>query len=55
MVHSKEAIFISQQKYVTNLLKETSKTTCKPASTLINPNLKLGMIEEDVVVHKGIW
>ncbi|RVW38185.1 Retrovirus-related Pol polyprotein from transposon RE1 [Vitis vinifera] len=42
VAHSKQGIFISQQKYVTDLLKETGKTACKPASTPIDPNLRLG-------------
>ena len=45
VAHSKQGIFISQQKYVTDLLKETGKTTCKPVSTPIEPNLKLGEVE----------
>jgi len=44
----KKEIFISQQKYVIDLLKETRKTTCKPTSTLIDQNMKLGSIGEDI-------
>ena len=40
VAHSKQGTFISQQKYVTDLLKETGKTACKPASIPIDPNLK---------------
>ena len=55
MAHSKKGIFISQQKYIIDLLKETSKTACKPASTLIDPNLKLGNAEEDTAVDKEMY
>ena len=51
VAHSKQGFFffffISPQKYVTDLLKEIGKTTCKSTSTPIDPNLRLGMIEED--------
>ena len=30
VAHSRQGIFISQQKYVMDLLKEIGKTTCKP-------------------------
>ena len=30
VAHSKQRIFISQQKYIMDLLKETEKLTCKP-------------------------
>ena len=55
MAHSKKGIFISQQKYITGLLKETGKTTCKPANTPIDPNLKLGNTEEDTAVDKEMY
>ena len=55
VVHSKKGIFISQQKYITDLLKETGKTTCKPANTPIDPNLKLGNAEEDTAVDKEMY
>ncbi|WVY99969.1 hypothetical protein V8G54_026039 [Vigna mungo] len=53
--HSKKGIFISQQKYITDLLKETGKAACKPASTPLEPNIKLGNAEEDVVVEKEMY
>ncbi|CAJ2640890.1 unnamed protein product [Trifolium pratense] len=52
VAHSKKGIFISQQKYITDLLQETGKTACKPACTPIDPNIKLGNAEEDVAVNK---
>ena len=55
MAHSKQGIFISQQKYVTDLLKETGKTACKPASTPIDPNLRLEEAENDATVDKEMY
>ena len=54
VAHSKRRIFISQQKYVTKLLKETGKLVCKPISTSIDPKHKLGEVEEDIVVDRDI-
>ncbi|KAK2356004.1 hypothetical protein QL285_093367 [Trifolium repens] len=42
VTHSRKGIFISQQKYIVDLLQETGKTACKPACTPIDPNVKLG-------------
>jgi len=52
MAHSKKRIFISQQKYITDLLKETGKIACKPANTPVDPNTKLGSAsaKEDIAV-----
>ena len=55
VAHSKLGIFISQQKYVTNLLKETGKTAYKPASTPIDPNLRLGKAEEDASIDREMY
>ncbi|WVY92731.1 hypothetical protein V8G54_031819 [Vigna mungo] len=55
VAHSKKGIFISQQKYITDLLKETGKAACKPASTPLEPNIKLGNAEKDVVVEKEMY
>ncbi|XP_058767437.1 uncharacterized mitochondrial protein AtMg00810-like [Vicia villosa] len=55
VAHSKKGIFISQQKYITDLLKETGKTACRPASTPVDPNIKLGSAEEDIVVDKEMY
>lgn len=52
MAHSRKGIFISQQKYITYLLKETRKTACKPAIISMDPNLKLDNTEEDVAINK---
>jgi len=55
VAHSKKGIFISQQKYITDLLKETGKTACKPVSTPVDPNIKLGSAEEDNAVNKEMY
>jgi len=55
VAHSKKGIFISQQKYITGLLKETGKTACKPVNTPIDPNLKLGNAKEDTTVDKEMY
>ena len=55
VVHSKKGIFISQQKYIIDLLKETCKTVCIPTSTLVDPNIKLGSAEEDVAMDKEMY
>lgn len=55
VAHSKKGVFISQQKYITDLLKETGKAACKPASTPVDPNIKLGSAEEDVAVDKEMY
>ncbi|RCU30907.1 hypothetical protein DVA81_19785, partial [Acinetobacter baumannii] len=52
VTRSRQGIFISQQKYVVDLLRETGKLACKPASTPIDPNHKLGIANEDMAVDK---
>lgn len=55
VTHSRKGIFISQQKYIANLLKETWKITCKPASIHMDTNIKLGNTQEDVAVDKEMY
>ncbi|KAF5468706.1 hypothetical protein F2P56_012842 [Juglans regia] len=55
VAHSKEGIFISQQKYVTGLLRETGQLACRPVSTPIEPNHKLGEANEDPAVDKEMY
>ncbi|XP_017413067.1 uncharacterized mitochondrial protein AtMg00810-like [Vigna angularis] len=55
VAHSKKGIFISQKKYITDLLKETGKTTCKPTSTPIDPNMKLRNVEEGTAIDKEMY
>lgn len=49
---SKSNIFISQQKYTYDLLRNIDKLICKPASIPIYPNHKLGVTKEDALVDK---
>ena len=55
VAHSKKGIFISQQKYVTDLLKETGKLACKPAPTPIDKNHKLGDTPRNPTVDKETY
>ena len=55
VAYSTQRIFISQQKYVTNLLAKTGKIGCKPFSTLMVPTQKLGEAKEEPVVDKRMY
>jgi hypothetical protein len=55
VAHSRLGIFISPQKYVKDLLEETGKIVCKPKSTPIDLNLRLGKAEEDVAVDREMY
>lgn len=55
VAHSSHGIFISQQKYIANLLKETGKSACKPAPTPIDPNHKLGETKDEAAVDKQMY
>ena len=52
VAYSNEGIFISQRKYILDLLKETGKLGCKPASVPIEQNHKLSIEEESAKVDK---
>ena len=52
VAHSKEGIFISQYKYILDLLEETGTLDCKPASTPIDINVKLGKGQESPPIDK---
>ena len=52
VTYSTQGIFISQQKYVADLLVEIGKIGCKPVSTPMDPNHKLGEAKEELVVDK---
>lgn len=54
VAHSKEDIFVSHQKYVINLLKETGKIRCKLVDTPIEPNHKLREALEDETIDCGM-
>ena len=51
---SKKGIFVSQHKYILDLLKETGKLGCKPIETPIEANHKLGEALEDKGVDRGM-
>ncbi|KAL5823155.1 hypothetical protein ACOSQ4_021055 [Xanthoceras sorbifolium] len=53
VAHSRQGIFISQQKYVIDLLKDTGKLGCKPVDTPIEFNHKLCDLPEDAAVDRG--
>ena len=55
VAYSTQGIFISQQKYVTDLLAEIGKIRCKPVSTPIDPNHKLGEAKEEPMVDKIMY
>ena len=48
---SKEGIFVSQQKYVLDLLGETWMMGCKATETPIEPNLKLRSVKPESVMN----
>ncbi|WVY94335.1 hypothetical protein V8G54_033423 [Vigna mungo] len=52
VAYSKKGIFISQRKYVLDLLKETGKLGCKTSTVPIEQNHKMGC-EESVPVEKA--
>ena len=55
VAYSTQGIFISQQKYVTDLLAETGKIGCKLVSIPMDPNHKLGEATEEPVVDKRMY
>ncbi|KAL5825490.1 hypothetical protein ACOSQ3_021553 [Xanthoceras sorbifolium] len=52
VAHSREGIYLSQKKYVTDLLKETGQLGCKPATVPIEQNHRLGDAVDDVRVNR---
>ena len=55
VAYSTQGIFISQQKYVTDLLAETGKIGCKLVSSPMDPNHKFGEAKEEPVVDKRMY
>nr|KYP52271.1 hypothetical protein KK1_025875 [Cajanus cajan] len=53
VARSKKGIFISQRKYTLDLLRETRKLGCRPATTPLDRNWKHKIIEDDPL-WKGI-
>ena len=55
VVYSTRGIFISQQKYMIDLLAEIGKIGCKLVSTPMDPNHKLGEAKEEPMVDKRMY
>ena len=53
VAHSEKGIFISQQKYILDLLKETWMVDCRPCETPIDLKHKLENDEEEATTNKG--
>jgi hypothetical protein len=49
VVFSKKGLFLSQRKYILDLLKETGKIWCKPVSTPIDSRYKLNCEDGDAL------
>lgn len=52
VAHSRHGIFISQHKYVLDLLSETGKLGCKPVETPIEQNHRLSEYVEDATMDR---
>ncbi|XP_050117549.1 uncharacterized mitochondrial protein AtMg00810-like [Malus sylvestris] len=52
VARSKHGIFLSQRKYVLDLLAETGMLDCKPVDTPIEQNHRLGLFPDQVPTHK---
>ncbi|CAA7388774.1 unnamed protein product [Spirodela intermedia] len=55
VAHSSKGIFISQRKYVADLLKDTGKFACKPPSTPLNPNHKLSVGKGEECIDREMY
>ena len=55
VARSKHGIFISQRKYILDLLQETGMLGCKSNDTPIDPNLKLDEDLNGTLVDKGSY
>ncbi|KZV35233.1 hypothetical protein F511_09466 [Dorcoceras hygrometricum] len=53
VARSKKGIYVSQRKYILDLLEETGMTGCRPSDTPIDPNLKLASITQGTPVDIG--
>ena len=52
---SSVGICVSQRKYVIDLLSDFGYLGCKPASTLIEANIKLSMDEGDDIPYVSMY
>ena len=50
---NRSSIYVSQRKYVLDLLKETGLLGCKPVDTPADPNIKLSDQKTSSAVDKG--
>ncbi|CAH9102795.1 unnamed protein product [Cuscuta europaea] len=55
VARSSEGIFISQQKYITDLLNETGKSACRPVNAPMDPNRKLGLATDEPKVDSSMY
>lgn len=55
VAHSKQGIFISQQKYVTDLFREIGKLGYKFASTPVDPNHRLGVAIKHPAIDREMY
>jgi len=55
VARSKHGIFISQRKYILDLLKETGMLRCKATDNPVEVNVKLSECGESPLVDKGIY
>lgn len=53
VARSKQGIFVSQRKYILDLLQETGMLGCKASNTPIDPNQKLSNNNDGVLVDTG--
>jgi hypothetical protein len=53
VARSKKGIYVSQRKYVLDLLKETGMLGCKPAETLMDSTKKIGAVQDRTPIDKG--
>ena len=51
VARSKKGIFVSQRKYILDLLSDTGMSGCRPTDTPIDPNQKLGNIQQGTPVN----
>ena len=55
VAYSKDGISLSQHKYVLDLLQETGQLGCKPTTTPLDVNVKIGKGDEGAAVDKAFY
>jgi hypothetical protein len=53
VAQSRKGIYVSQRKYVLDLLKETGMLGCKPANTPMDSTKKIGAENDSIPLDKG--